>query len=89
MGGEGAMMAANQSLKSNRSMLRKRREKSFSFVSNSTEKTAYNLPEISEKDILLLRKKLQKEQKERRIKQVVFLGVVMMVLIYTFIYLFI
>ncbi|WP_157814097.1 hypothetical protein [Olleya sp. Bg11-27] len=58
-------------------------------MSNSTEKTAYNLPEISEKDILLLRKKLQKEQKERRIKQVVFLGVVMMVLIYTFIYLFI
>ncbi|SFI80811.1 hypothetical protein [Olleya namhaensis] len=86
MGGEGAMMAANQSLKSNRSMMAKRKEKSFSFVTNSTEKTEYNLPKITEQKILMLRKKLQQEQKLRRTKQVVVLSVVMLILIGTLIY---
>jgi hypothetical protein len=86
MGGEGAMMAANQSLKSNRNMMAKRKEKSFSFVTNSTEKTEYNLPKITEQKILILRKKLQQEQKLRRTKQVVVLSVVMLILIGTLIY---
>ncbi|WP_281846850.1 hypothetical protein [Olleya namhaensis] len=86
MGGEGAMMAANQSLKSNRSMMAKRKEKSFSFVTNSTEKTEYNLPKITDQKILMLRKKLQQEQKLRRTKQVVVLSVVMLILIGTLIY---
>lgn len=86
MGGEGAMMAANQSLKSNRGMMAKRKEKSFSFVTNSTEKTEYNLPEITERKLVLLRKKLQQEQKLRRTKQVVVLSVVMLILIGTLIY---
>ena len=86
MGGEGAMMAANQSLKSNRNMMAKRKEKSFSFVTNSTEKTEYNLPKITEQKILMLRKKLQQEQKLRRTKQVVVLSVVMLILIGTLIY---
>ena len=80
------MMAANQSLKSNRSMMAKRKEKSFSFVTNSTEKTEYNLPNITEQKILMLRKKLQQEQKLRRTKQVVVLSVVMLILIGTLIY---
>jgi len=86
MGGEGSMMAANQSLKSNRNMLAKRKEKSFSFVTNSTEKTEYNLPEISEASILLLRQKLQKEHKQRRIKQIILLALVIFVMFGTLIY---
>ncbi|WP_054851955.1 hypothetical protein [Olleya sp. ITB9] len=86
MGGEGSMMAANQSLKSNRNMLAKRKEKSFSFVTNSTEKTEYNLPEISEASILLLRHKLQKEHKQRRIKQIILLAIVVFVMFGTLIY---
>lgn len=86
MGGEGSMMAANQSLKSNRNMLVKRKEKSFSFVTNSTEKTEYNLPEISEASILLLRQKLQKEHKQRRIKQIILLAIVVFVMFGTLIY---
>lgn len=80
------MMAANQSLKSNRNMLAKRKEKSFSFVTNSTEKTAYNLPEISEASILLLRQKLQREHKQRRIKQIILLAIVIFVMFGTLIY---
>lgn len=80
------MMAANQSLKSNRNMLAKRKEKSFSFVTNSTEKTEYNLPEISEASILLLRHKLQKEHKQRRIKQIILLAIVVFVMFGTLIY---
>ncbi|WP_289043191.1 hypothetical protein [uncultured Olleya sp.] len=86
MGGEGSMMAANQSLKSNRNMLAKRKEKSFSFVTNSTEKTEYNLPEISEASILLLRQKLQREHKQRRIKQIILLAIVIFVMFGTLIY---
>ncbi|MBL7559128.1 hypothetical protein JAO71_04860 [Olleya sp. YSTF-M6] len=86
MGGEGSMMAANQSLKSNRNMLAKRKEKSFSFVTNSTEKTEYNLPEISEASILLLRQKLQREHKQRRIKQIILLALVIFVMFGTLIY---
>lgn len=86
MGGEGSMMAANQSLKSNRNMLAKRKEKSFSFVTNSTEKTECNLPEISEASILLLRQKLQREHKQRRIKQIILLALVIFVMFGTLIY---
>ncbi|MEL0643874.1 hypothetical protein V6251_05740 [Olleya sp. Ti.3.14] len=87
MGGEGSMMAANQSLKSNRNMLAKRKEKSFSFVSNSKEKTKYNLPKASDKDIALLRNKLKKEHKVRRVKQIVLLIITLAVMLSIFTYL--
>lgn len=38
MGGEGSMMAANQSLKTNRAQLRKKDRRKFSLVSTSGEK---------------------------------------------------
>lgn len=87
MGGEGSMMAANQSLKSNRNMLAKRKEKSFSFVSNSTEKTEYNLPKASEKDIAFLRNKFKKEHKLRRTKQIILLIISLVAIIFLLIYL--
>lgn len=81
------MMAANQSLKSNRNMLAKRKEKSFSFVSNSTEKAEYNLPKASEKDIAFLRNKFKKEHKLRRTKQIILLIIALVAMIFLLIYL--
>ena len=86
MGGEGSMMAANQSLKSNRNMIAKRKAKSFSFVSNSTHKTEFDFPKATEKDILRLRKKLIKEHKLRRTKQIVLLSIALIILIVLFTY---
>ncbi len=47
MGGEGAMMAAIHSLRNNKSLRSKRKDKSFGFVSNSNEKTEYDLPKAT------------------------------------------
>ncbi|PKG49904.1 hypothetical protein CXF54_14400 [Olleya sp. 1-3] len=85
MGGEGAMMAANQSLKSNRSMMAKRKEKSFSFVTNSTEKTEYNLPEATEEDLVKLRNKLKKYNRYNTFKSIVILIVTFLLLLFFFI----
>ncbi|WP_290696586.1 hypothetical protein [Lacinutrix sp.] len=51
MGGEGAMIQANQSLKANRKLVGKRKEKRFSFVHTSTEKTEYDLPKSTPETI--------------------------------------
>ena len=87
MGGEGAMMAANQSLNFNRSQLSKKRSGFGGLAHNpSGEKTEYNLPEASKKDIIKLRHKLQKEHIQRRVKQIVLLMVIMVVVISAVIY---
>ncbi len=70
MGGEGSMMAANQSLKNNRSLLSKRKEKGFGFVSSSKEKTEYNLPKASKQKLEQIRIRLQRKNKQKLIKQI-------------------
>ena len=77
MGGEGAMMAANQSLKSNRSQLSKGKRSFGGLAHNQSGiKTEYNFPEATKHDIIKLRNKLQKEHVKRHTKQVVLLSVI-------------
>tara|TARA_R110002012_G_scaffold136223_1_gene290461 strand:- start:339 stop:602 length:264 start_codon:yes stop_codon:yes gene_type:complete len=85
MGGEGSMMAANQSLKSNRAQLK--RDRAFKgLVSNVKEKTEYNLPKTSSKHLNDIRLKLKSERRLRNLKIYLFVGVVTSILIGTLIY---
>ncbi|HIC32347.1 MAG TPA: hypothetical protein EYO76_10565 [Flavobacteriaceae bacterium] len=87
MGGEGSMMAANNSLKNNRSMLSKRNGRSLGLVTNSNFKTEYNLPKATPEDIKRLRNKLQQEQRLSRIKSVILFLVIFILLIALLIFL--
>lgn len=65
MGGEGSMMAANNSLKANRALKNKRKKGSFSYVSTSDEKWVDHKtasPELLEE----IKNKIIREQKTRR-----------------------
>jgi len=64
MGGEGSMMAANQSLKANRAQLRRKERGKFSLVSNSGEKFVDHKkasPELLEE----IRERLQERRKRK------------------------
>lgn len=81
------MMAANQSLKANRSQLSKKKRGFGGLAHNqSGKKTEYNFPKATKEDIKKLRNKLKKEHIERRVKQIVLLTVIMIILISVFIY---
>jgi len=82
----GAVQHAISVMKSNRSLLKKHRKRGFGLTGNESGKTEYNLPKASKHDIIKLRTKLQKEQKQRRTKQVVLLSVLLIVIISTLIY---
>lgn len=76
MGGEGAMMAANNSLKTNRALVSKRKDcKALSGSYAGVEMAAF--PKATEKELELLRHKLKEESKRTRIKlTVVFIVIV-------------
>jgi len=86
MGGGGAMMAANQSLKNNRSQMSKRKDRKLSFVSTSTKKTEYNLPQATPQKLREIKLRMQRENRQRRVKQVVVLSFALMSIISAFIY---
>ena len=87
MGGEGSMMAANNSLKNTRSMLSKRKGKSLGLIAKSNYKTEYNLPKAKPEDIKRLRDKLQQEQRLSRIKSIILFLVIFIILIVILIFL--
>jgi|GEM_PF-821557 len=86
MGGEGAMMQANQSLKANRKLVGKRKEKRFSFVHTSTEKTEYNLPKSTPETLKRIQEKMERENKLRQQKQLVFIIVFSIILVSVLVY---
>ncbi|AEH00371.1 hypothetical protein [Lacinutrix sp. 5H-3-7-4] len=86
MGGEGAMMQANQSLKSNRKLVGKRKENRFSFVHTSNEKTEYDLPKSSPKILLEIKNKIRRENKIRERKRFLLIGLFSLILIIVFTY---
>ena len=87
MGGEGAMMAANQSLKSNRSQLR-RKERSFNkLFSNSEEKPEYDFPNATPQKLHNIKKKLVLDRKVRRTKIFLFVGICLFLISVIFFYL--
>lgn len=69
MGGEGSMMHAIKSLKNNRSLLSKRKEKGA--LSGSYENIKLKeLPKATPEQLLKIKKKLKRENREARIKNI-------------------
>ncbi len=85
MGGEGAMMAAINSLKNNRSLVSKRKEKGALGGSYSNVKLA-EFPEATPEQIKEIKERLRKENREDRIKQMLLFGVLCLTLILTVYY---
>ncbi|MGC6432321.1 MAG: hypothetical protein ACON5F_14850 [Jejuia sp.] len=71
MGGEGSMMAANQSLKNNRAQLKRKGKGALEGSYAGIELKEF--PEASEEQILEIREKIQQENRRSRIRQLVFL----------------
>jgi hypothetical protein len=85
MGG-GSMAAANQSLNTNRKLVGKRKGSRFSFVHTSKEKIEYNLPKSTPERLKCIQIKLTHENKLRKQKQLVLIGVFTVLLISAFVY---
>lgn len=80
MGGEGSMMAANNSLKNNRSLVAKRKEVnalSGSYASVQMKEFPKATPEMLE----TIKVKLQEETKQRLIKQIVVCSIIIILII--------
>jgi len=58
---------ANQGLKANRNLIGKRAKKKLSYVSKQ-DKAQFHKQEVSEEQLIQIRKKLQKQQKKEHIK---------------------
>lgn len=71
MGGEGSMMAANQSLKTNRAQLKRRSKSALEGSYAGIELKEF--PKASEEQILEIREKIQRENRRSKIRQLVFL----------------
>ena len=67
MGGEGSMMAANNSLKNNRSLLSKRKEKNSLSGSYSNVELA-TFPKATPQGLKRIREKIKQENKQMRVK---------------------
>ncbi len=80
MGGEGAMMAANNSLKNNRNLISKRREKSGLSGRYSNAKLA-DFPKATPEQLSEIRKRILKQNRTQRIKLFIVFGVFIAVII--------
>ena len=82
MGGEGSMMHANNSLKTNRDLLTKKKRKKVFSGSYASVKMA-SFPKANKKQLSLFREKLKHSRKEAKIKQVfVFLLILMLIILF-------
>lgn len=79
MGGEGSMMAANQSLKSNRSLLKKRKEKGALRGSYSNMELK-EFPKATPEILKEIRERIQKERKQTLIKSLILFAVITSIL---------
>lgn len=86
MGGEGAMMSANNSLKNNRSLLSKRKENKALEGSYSNVKIK-EFPKASAEQLEEIRKRIQIKNKENRFRQFIALGILLVVLVLFVLYL--
>ncbi|GAA3609568.1 hypothetical protein Q4Q39_17060 [Flavivirga amylovorans] len=86
MGGEGSMMAANNSLKNNRSLLLKRREKGALTGSYSNVKLA-EFPEATPEQLKEIKKNILKENRINRIKQIILFLMLFLTFVLIFFYL--
>lgn len=86
MGGEGSMMAANQSLKNNRDSRRKDRRKFIGLASDTSQVTEYNLPKATNEKLVRIKQRLQLERKTRNTKIILFVGITFSILLGVFFY---
>ena len=87
MGGEGSMMHMIHTLRNNKSMLSKRKDRRVINSSFSGEKLEFENTSTQE-DLVKIKLRLQKERKQKPIKTVVIFSVVMITLLSVFIYFF-
>ncbi|MEJ6793167.1 MAG: hypothetical protein QNK89_10670 [Lacinutrix sp.] len=78
------MAAANQSLDANRKLVGKLKESRFSFIHTSTEKTEYDLPKASPEALKRIQNKLERENKSRKQKRLLLIGVLAILLVFVF-----
>ncbi len=86
MGGEGAMMAANNSLKNNRSLLAKRKETKALEGSYATIELK-EFPKATSEQLEEIRERIQIKNKQNRVRQLIVLGVFLIILVSFTIYL--
>ena len=86
MGGGGVMAHAIHTMKANRKLVGKRKEKRFSFVHTSTEKTEYDLPKATPETLKHIQEKIIVENKKRQQKRLLLIGVFTVILITAFVY---
>lgn len=79
MGGEGSMMNANVSLKNNRNLLSKRKEKNSLSGSYANVKMA-NFPKATPREIRKIKDKMLKENKQETIKQYILCSILIVVI---------
>ncbi len=85
MGGEGSMMAANNSLKNNRNLISKRKERGGLSGSYSNAKLA-EFPEATPEQLNEIKERIIKQNRTHRVKQLIVFGIIITVLILFFLY---
>ncbi|WP_338357033.1 hypothetical protein [Yeosuana marina] len=80
MGGEGSMMAANNSLKNNRNLVAKRKEKRALSGNYSAVQLA-EFPKATPEELERIKKKIQSENRQLRIKQISMFGIIILILV--------
>ncbi|GGK27109.1 hypothetical protein GCM10007962_21720 [Yeosuana aromativorans] len=80
MGGEGSMMAANNSLKNNRNLVAKRKEKKALSGSYANLKLA-KFPKATPEQLERIKKKIQSDNRQLRRKQIVIFGIIIVIIV--------
>ncbi|WP_339917394.1 hypothetical protein [Yeosuana marina] len=74
MGGEGSMIAANNSLKNNRNLVAKRKEKR-ALSGNYLAVQLAEFPKATPEQLDRIKEKIQRENKQLRIKQIIIVSI--------------
>lgn len=85
MGGEGSMAAANNSLKNNRNLLKNKRKGALSGSYENIEMAQF--PEVTPEQLLEIKERIGKENKQSSIRQLIFFGIFMLVFMIIILYL--
>lgn len=87
MGGEGSMMAANQSLKSNRNLLSKRKEKA-ALSGSYTNIELKEFPKSTPQMLHHIKQRLEEEQRRRMVRVFLVFGFIISMVVSIFVYFF-
>ena len=85
MGGEGSMMAANNSLKNNRNLVAKRKETKALSGSYANMKLA-KFPKATPEELERIKKKIQSDNKQLRRKQFIIVSVLFCIILFFVMY---